>query len=226
MNITINGSNNTIIDFSGITLRELRAMLPSTKGVDTPSRNWVRDNLVGEQVFFSKAFPDGSSLVVFKNGFYRYGDENWTVLRVDGFSRLYYEVDDAGSFEHLDEEEFIDSGFIYALGENAMWQLKKNAEKRRADHGEVSIDNETADLNTDQNSNDVLESIIEREEQTEEACRLRKAWNTLTSQQKEVIWLIKVKKLTQEEVATKLNISRPRVTKVLKQTIEKLQKNI
>ena len=47
----------------------------------------------------------------------------------------------------------------------------------------------------------------------------------LTEQQKTVIWLVKVKGLSQEEVARRLNISQQRVSIVLKQTIEKLRKN-
>ena len=228
MNITINGNvsiNGGIINKENLSLRQLRGILPSTKEVKTPTRDWVRGNIDSNHVFFSKEFANGDRLVVFTNGFYCYGAEKWTILRVDGFSRLYYEIDEEGGYEHLEENAFIDDCFISALGLNAMWQLKRNAEKRDADHGEIPVDSETMEKNHDESTPDILEDLIEREDQEEESKRLRAAWNTLTPQQKDVIWLIKVKKLTQEDVAKKLHISQPRVKQVINRTIDKLQKN-
>ena len=159
-------------------------------------------------------------------GFYRYGNEKWTVLRVDGFSRIYYEIDEDGGYDTLEEDAFLDDCFIAALGLNALWQLKRNAEKRNAEHGEVSSEDGSLDGTVDESTGDILEGIIEQEEKAEEHTHLLKAWATLTDQQKAVIWMIKVKGLTQEDVAKRIGVSRPRVAAVLRQTIEKLQKNI
>lgn len=185
----------------------------------------MRKHLDSDQVFFSREYENGDRLVVFTNGFYCYGDENWTVLRVDGFSRLYYEIDEEGGFEHLEEEAFLDDCFISALGMNAMWQLKRNEAQRKSNTNQTPTDSDIMEQEMDVSTPDVLESLIEREEQEEERMRLRRAWDTLTQQQKDVIWLIKVKRLTQQEVAVQLGISQPRVKKVIDRTIEKLQKN-
>ena len=224
-NLTINEAK-TLAERGKLTLRQLRSILPSTEGVSTPTRDWVRKHLDSDEVFFSRQYPDGCSLTVFRNGFYRYGNEKWTVLRVDGFSRIYYEIDEDGGYDTLEEDAFLDDCFIAALGLNALWQLKRNAEKRDAEHGEVSSEDGSLDGTVDESTGDILEGIIEQEEKAEEHTHLLKAWATLTDQQKAVIWMIKVKGLTQEDVAKRIGVSRPRVAAVLRQTIEKLQKNI
>ena len=84
MNITINGNvtiNGNITNKENLSLRQLRSILPSTKDVKTPTRVWVREHLDSDQVFFSREYGNGDKLVVFTNGFYCYGNENWTVLR-------------------------------------------------------------------------------------------------------------------------------------------------
>ena len=192
MNITINGNvtiNGNITNKENLSLRQLRSILPSTKDVKTPTRVWVREHLDSDQVFFSREYGNGDKLVVFTNGFYCYGNENWTVLRVDGFSRLYYETDEDGGFEHLEEEKFLDDCFIGALGTNAIWQLKRNADKRDADHGEISVDNETMEMNRDESAPDVLELLIEKDLKAENHARLAKAIAGLTEAQREVIVL-------------------------------------
>ena len=208
-----------------LTLRQLRSVLPSTKDVKTPSRDWVREHLHGDQVFCSRKYSHGR-LVVFTNGFFFYSDGKWgTVLRIDGFRELYYETDEFGGYGKLPEKDFIDQPFDYPLGACAMWQLKRNAEKRKSSYNESAVDTETMEGNADDSMPDIIDSLIDQEERAEEKWRLHRAWETLTEQQKTVIWLVKVKGLAQDEVAGRLGVSRPRVTVVLHQTIEKLKKN-
>ena len=228
MNITINGNvtiNGSIVSKENLSLRQLRGILPSTKEVKTPTRDWVREHLEGDQVFFTKEFANGDRLVVFTNGFYCFGDENWTILRADGFSRLYYETDEEGGYEHLEEGDFIDDCFISALGLNAMWQLKRNEAQRKSNTNLTPTDSEILERQMDESTPDVLETFIAREDQEEEHKRLCKAWDTLTQQQKDVIWLIKVKKISQDEVAKSLGISQQRVSRILSRTTQKLKNN-
>ena len=208
-----------------LTLRQLRSVLPSTKDVKIPSRDWIRENLHGDQVFCSRKYANGW-LVVFTNGFFFYSDGKWgTVLRIDGFRELYYETDEFGGYGKLPEKDYIDRPFDYPLGACAMWQLKRNAEKRKSSYNETAVDTETMERNADDSTLDLIDLLIDQEDKAEENRRLHRAWEMLTEQQKTVIWLVKVKGLSQDEVARRLGVSRPRVTAVLHQTIEKLKKN-
>ena len=228
MNITINGNvtiNGNITNKENLSLRQLRSILPSTKDVKTPTRVWVREHLDSDQVFFSREYGNGDKLVVFTNGFYCYGNENWTVLRVDGFSRLYYETDEDGGFEHLEEEKFLDDCFIGALGTNAIWQLKRNADKRDADHGEISVDNETMEMNRDESAPDVLELLIEKDLKAENHARLVKAMAGLTEAQREVIVLRYWRKLTIPEIAHQIGRKEENVKDRIKGAMKSLKKN-
>ena len=228
MNITINGNvtiNGNITNKENLSLRQLRSILPSTKDVKTPTRVWVREHLDSDQVFFSREYGNGDKLVVFTNGFYCYGNENWTVLRVDGFSRLYYETDEDGGFEHLEEEKFLDDCFIGALGTNAIWQLKRNADKRDADHGEISVDNETMEMNRDESAPDVLELLIEKDLKAENHARLVKAMAGLTEAQREVIVLRYWRKLTIPEIAHQIGRKEESVKDRIKGAMKSLKKN-
>ncbi len=228
MNITINGNvtiNGNITNKENLSLRQLRSILPSTKDVKTPTRVWVREHLDSDQVFFSREYGNGDKLVVFTNGFYCYGNENWTVLRVDGFSRLYYETDEDGGFEHLEEEKFLDDCFIGALGTNAIWQLKRNADKRDADHGEISVDNETMEMNRDESAPDVLELLIDRDLKAENHARLVKAMAGLTEAQREVIVLRYWRELTIPEIARQIGRKEESVKDRIKGAMKSLKKN-
>ena len=223
-NLTINEAKN-LAEQGNLTLRQLRSVLPGTEGVKTPSRAWVREHMDGDEVLFTKDYGNGDRLVVFTNGFYRYGDKDWTVLRVDGFSKVYYEIDEEGKFESLGEDAFIDGSFATALVLNAMWQLKRNFGKRMSSMNESATDSEIMEGNADETVPDILEGIIEREEKAEEHERLQKAWETLTDQQKCVMWLIWVERLTEREAAKRMGITQQRVSTVLRQTVGKLRKN-
>ena len=171
-----------------LTLRQLRSVLPSTKDVKTPSRDWIRENLHGDQVFCSRKYANGwlvvftngfffysdgkwgtvfcsrkyanGWLVVFTNGFFFYSDGKWgTVLRIDGFRELYYETDEFGRYGKLPEKDYIDRPFDYPLGACAMWQLKRNAEKRKSSYNETAVDTETVERNADDSTPDLIDLL-------------------------------------------------------------------
>ena len=234
MNITINGNvtiNNstltldeakTLAEQGTLTLRQLRSVLPSTKDVKTPSRDWVREHMEGDQVFFSKEYANGDCLVVFQNGFYRYGDENWTVLRVDGFSKIYYEIDEDGGLENIGEDDFLDGRFVPALGMNALWQLNRNAVQRRSNTNETSV--ETVEGNVDESTPDIVDLLIEREEKDEEHRKLMSAIKLLTPTQQEVVIMRYWKKMTIRQIAVQIGRSEDSVKERLKWALRTLRK--
>lgn len=237
MNINENKSNNTTSNISlneakslaaldKLTLRQLRSVLPETKDIKTPSRDWVREHLTGDEVFYTKEYGDGR-LTVFINGFFHYSDGRWeTVLRVDGFKELYYETDAFGSYEKLHEADFIDTPIDYPLIECALWQLKRNAEKRLSSINESSVDMEIIENNPDENNSDVLQMIIEREEKTDERKRLYAALNNLTPAQREVIVLRYWKKMTIDQIADYIGRSRNSVKDRLTGAIKAIKRKI
>lgn len=209
-----------------MTLRQLRAILPSTQGQPIPTKEWLRANAKGEAVFFSTRLAYGGLLIIFKNGFYYYKSLGMsTVLRVDGFSKVYVETDDDGHYEKRGEETYIDKPFLDGLGLNALWQLKRNQEKRRVRAREDATDSEILNQQRDQAVPDILDQIVEKETRREERQRLTQSWNTLTDQQKKVVWLFNVEGKSQKEIAMNLGISQPRVAVVIKQGLENLKKN-
>lgn len=237
MNITINGNvtvngnltineAKTLAEQGELTLRQLRSVLPSTKDAKTPSRDWVREHMDGEEVFCSKAYEDGW-LTVFTNGFFYFNDGCWdTVLRVDGFKDLYYETDEFGGYGKLPEKEYIDSPIFYPLGECAMWQLKRNAGKRKSSTNESAIDSEIMESNADESTPDILDGIIEREERAEEHERLRTAIKNLTPAQKETVILRYWKKMTVKQIAAYLGRSEDTVKDRLNGAIKALKKKM
>ena len=209
-----------------LTLRQLRSVLPSTKGVKTPTREWVRQNLDGNQVFFKKEYPNGDRMVIFMNGFFSYGTAQWnTTMRVDGFRELYFEVDENGGYNKLPEKVYIDGSCLYPLGECAIWQLKRNSQKRDMDGGEDSTDPEILQTMMDGETPTLEDMFIARESDAEEKKRLKDAWNKLTDQQKAVVRGVILMNRTQHSVAEELGVNRQRVTAVLKQSLKKIRKN-
>lgn len=233
MNITINGNvtvngnltineAKTLAEQDKLTLRQLRSVLPSTRDAKTPSREWVREHMNGAEVFCSRAYGEGW-LTVFTNGFFYFNDGLWdTVLRVDGFKDLYYETDEFGGYGKLPEKDYIDGSIYYPLGECAMWQLKRNAGKRKGNTNESAIDSEIMEGNADESTPDILESIIEQEEKE----RLQAAIKSLTDAQKEALYLRYWKEMTIKQIAIRIGRSEDTVKDRLNGAIKALKKNI
>lgn len=233
MEITINGNVivnhntdlSTIINKDALSLRQLRSILPCTKDVKTPTRDWVREHMDGEDVFFSSDFANGDRLVVFENGFYCFGNDNWTILRVDGFSRIYYETDEEGGYETLEEDSFMDDSFIPALGMNALWQLKRNAAQRKGNTNETAADSEIIERQADKLIPDIMEFLIERDEKADEHRRLVNSMAKLTDAQREVIIMRYWKNMTIPQIATKIGRSEDSVKDRIRGAIKSLKKN-
>lgn len=206
-----------------LTLRQLRDVLPSTKGAKTPTRDWVRDHLDSDQVFFAKQYEGGNRLVVFTNGFYTYGDQNWTVLRVDGFSRILYETNEYGGYAAMNEEAYLDHCFVFAIGMNAMWQLKRNAVLRKAHKVETLSDNSIMSINADKTA-DVLDRFIEEEEENENQAILASGLRKFSKEDQEIFRLFQ-RKTEQEEIAAKTGLAKRTVSYRIEGGIKKLKES-
>ena len=211
--------NNTM------TLRQLRAILPSTQGQPIPTKEWLRANAKGEAVFFSTRLAYGGLLIIFKNGFYYYKSLGMaTVLRVDGFSKVYVETDEDGHYEKRSEETYIDKPFLDGLGLNALWQLKRNQAQRRCERNETPTDSEILNQQRDQALPDILDQIVEKEDKANEARSLQKGIEALTPAQHEVIQLRYWKELTVKQISAYLEISEDSVKDRLNGALKALRK--
>ena len=208
-----------------LTLRQLRDVLPETANIPLPTRDWVRENLHSDQVFFAKQYEGGGRLVVFMNGFYTYGDQNWTVLRVDGFSRILYETNENGGYAVMKEEAYLDSSFVFAIGMNAMWQLKRNAELRGESKREALSGNGDLDGNADESAADPLDRLIEEEEESEFREALSTGLKRLNRKDQEIFKLYFRKNLSRAEIAEKLGIPKRTVSYRIEAGIKKLKES-
>ncbi len=201
-----------------MTLRQLRAILPSTKGIDTPSEIWVAEH--PDQILFTTTMSD-AVINVYQNGFYTYIKGGRTsILRVDGFSYIRVESDDP-----ILEETYIDSPYAVALHLNGDHQWERNAERRNSYHHDLFLNNDDSDWCEGSSVASAEDEYLEKEERREEHEWLREALKTLTKQQRKIVILFYYKKMTQEQIAAMIGTSRPHVTQTLKRCIEKLKKS-
>ena len=222
MNINSSSKNNTI-DFSTLSLHALRAMLPSTEGVNTPSEIWIREN--ASEILCSADF-EGTTLNVYRNGFYTYTkDRHTSILRVDGFHQLRYSFQD-GTGSVVEEAEYIDSPYFIGLLINGENQWERNAERRNGYHHGIYLDNDDSDWCEESSVPSAEDEVMECEDEREEHERLRQAMDKLTDRQREIVNLYYFQKMTQEEIATRLGIRQQSVLDVLNAAIKRLQKQI
>ena len=213
-------TNNTI-DFSTLSLHDLRAMLPTTQGVDTPSEIWIRENAA--RILCSADF-EGTTLNVYDNGFYTYTkDRHTSILRVDGFRQLRYSFQD-GTGCVIDEAEYIDSPYFIGLSINGENQWERNSNRRSCYHHGIYLDNDDSDWCDEGSVPSAEDEVLEREERSEERERLLKAMDKLTGRQREIVRLYYCQNMTQEEIARFLGIPQSNVCITLGRAIKNLKK--
>ena len=209
-----------------MTLRQLRTLLPSTQGKPIPTKEWLKANAKSKAVFYSTRLAYGGLLIIFKNGFYYYKSLGMaTVLRVDGFNKVYVETDDAGHYEKRSEETYIDKPFLDGLGLNALWQLKRNQEKRRVRAREDATDSEILNQQRDQAVPDILDQIVEKETRRDEIDLIRRGWSLLSKEQQEAVYLHFWKDLSRAQIAEQLGISARAVSYRIEGAIEVFKKS-
>lgn len=217
MEITINGSNNTIIDFSGInTYGELKKALPSTGDARVPGVNQLRKKA---KVVLHKETASGA-IEIFDNGFFIFEECGCpTVFGVDRCERpetySYSGKKEAG----MEKQDFSEYPWELILEAAGSARLSHNAESREEYQGEISID-------APESENNIALSVRPEHEirEEEEAAmewhdvklrRMKAILGQLTEKQLEAITLKRAKGLTQEQIAEFMGISRAAVRKHL-----------
>ncbi len=205
-----------------MTLRQLRAILPSTKGIDTPSEIWVAEH--PDQILFTTTMSD-AVINVYRNGFYTYIKGGHTsILRVDGFSCIRVESQ-TDPVPPIGEEEFLDSPYYTILHDIGDQQWMCNAEKRNNYRHGFSLSGDSDDWCEGSSVASAEDEYLEREERREEHEWLREALKTLTKQQRKIVILFYYKKMTQDQIAKELGIRQQTVLDSLKRSINKMRKN-
>ena len=224
-NITINGGNNTIIDLSGITtFGELKNALPSTGDGRVPGINQLRRKA---SVVLRK--ESGSGIIeIYDNGFYTYEEcgSRPTVFGVDRCERpetyTYSGRKEAG----VEDPNFSQLPWDLILESAGAARLSHNADSRDEYQAEISMD-------APESENNIQLSVKpehEIREEEEELLRLKETKNKrmkhilseLTEKQLEAIKLKRVEKLTQEQIAERMGISRAAARKHLGYAEKKL----
>ena len=208
-----------------LTFGRLREDMPSTKNAATPPEHVVR--AFGKEpdlIVAKKEFENDESLTVFTNGFYTYTRNGWsTILRVDGFERIYFEVAE-GRFDTLPVEEYKDCQYSYPLGENGEWNLKRNEERRYAYHVRGSLDEILLNQKDNADPDDFVESLIEIEEKGEKIAKLYKAMDVLTEKQRRVIKLHYMTGMTVDVISKNLGLDASAIRRLIKRGLERMKK--
>ncbi len=212
------------IDFSGITLRSLRSILPKTTGLNSPSEIWFRENV--DQILCSKTCGDGL-ITVYSNGFYTYTEdegEHLAILRVDGFERLRYDFVDDTTYI-VEEADYIDSPYMVALYINGKTQWDINASKRSMYRHGYYLENNSKDWGSEAMVPSAEDEYIARETRKEELSMLTESLAKLTKRQKQIVKLYFDDGLKQEAIAKRLGVRQQSVRDVLGAAIKNLRNN-
>ena len=225
MELTNNGNRGTT-DFSTLTYKEFKALLPSTAGQNLPTMKAL--SMIQPDVFVRLETKDGL-LTVFSNGFFSYEmmNGNATVYAVDRCSRIVLNPALDGGLDALDKWSFGDQPWTkvleFAATERIVGNISRNAER----HEVLSIDADPDYWNTQMSVLPDFEMRLEEEaEKEQETQLLEMAKGVLTARQWEVLYLYYGKELTQEKIANALNIPQSSVSITLKRGLQNLRRKI
>ena len=210
------------IDFSCLSLRNLRAMLPSTRGVETPSETWFREN--PDEIMF-RDFCANGTVTVYSNGFYTYTEdegEHLAILRADGFSRLRYDFADNSS-SIVEEADYLDSSYLVALYINGKSQWDRNSSKREAYRHGYYLENDSSDWGEEAMVPSTEEQVVQAENEKEMASIVGRALSILTDRQREIVKMHIMEGITQEEIASMIGLSRCSVQTHLERAMKKMR---
>ena len=210
-----------------MTLRQLRTLLPSTKGVPAPSENWFREN--PSEIFWSEQVGN-AVLTIYHNGFCTYSKRNRAcIFRVNGFNGIKYDRDKLFTdIEDIPEEKILDKPFLGTLTYIGDMHWDDNANRREEDKRELLIDgNEEQWRGLKEFSEPCfLEEQEEKEREYDVYTKLYVAMKSLTERQKQVMFLYFYKHFTQKRIASELCISRTTVEEHLAAGIQLLKKKM
>ena len=227
-------TNSTTIDLSGITtFGELKNALPSTGTTRVPGVKQLKKKA---SVLLRKVTETGS-IEIYDNGFFTYEEfEKVTVFGVDRCEcpelYSYSGRKERGGKEHVGKErgrkmeDFSEYPWDLILVSAGEARLYHNADSREEYQSEISMD-------APESENNIAFSVkpeheIREEEEAAAKWRaaqiksMRAALDTLTEKQYTIMMMDRVEKLTQEQIAKRLGISR----RTLREHLEAIEKKL
>ena len=215
-------SNASTIDLSNLsTYGELKALLPSTGTSRVPGINQLRKKAV---CLLNKETASGT-IEIFDNGFYIFMEcGNWTVYGVDRCEwPSTYTEDGKGGKQPQDFSRFPWELILESAGSA---RLAHNGESREEYQSAISIDAPESENNialSVRPEHEIREEeedmALWREAQKE---HMKTAISKLTEKQRTIMVLDRVEKLTQEQIAERMGISR----RTLREHLEAIEKKL
>ena len=222
------------------TFADLKKLVDTTLGKPLPTRKRLMESGV-------PIVAETDTLTVYQNGFYIYTDgEHSTVYRVDacsklGFKKLRVADDMRGEAEetvYVDETYYADYPWQFALELAGDFRLEHNSDVREDDHSQISLIDETAEINAmgTKSENGVHhqsrmpqynmeEEIVEAMDHQAKLALLPAAKQVLKGTERRVIELYyDAVPRTEEEVADIIGISQQAVHKSKAKALDKLKK--
>lgn len=192
-----------------ITLRDLKALVGSTRGLAMPTAKALRES--GEMALEAAVWAD-ARLRVYRSGFYTYETPaGTTVYAVDRCAGYEYENGDC-----LDSQWFDEEDWVVRLALSAEDRLERN-QRRKEEEGRFSYSRDAAEGKDLWDPQDFT-ATLESREQVEGMLAI------LTEKQLQAIQLCILQQLPQIEAARQLGISQPMVAKHLSAAIARLKK--
>ncbi len=213
-----------------MTLRQLRTLLPSTKGVPAPSKKWFRENL--SEIFCSEQVGN-AMLTIYHNGFCTYSKRNRIcIFRVDGFNGIQYDRDKLFTdTADIPEEMILDKPFLGTLAYIGDMQWDDNANRREEHKRELLIDGDEEQWRglsefTSPSVEEELDAQEELEKQTETIKKLCKLIDDLSETQRKIIVSKFIKNMNQKEIAKSLHITQSSVSVTLNRALANLKNSL
>ncbi len=206
-----------------ITLKELKATLPSTCGGDTPTHKALRENAQP----IAQSNLGSCKMTVFANGFAVYQNEkHYTVLRMEHVGTVNYDPDINGKPVTISvEDEDWTVGVMLCGEERLEKRYCEMADDRLLPITTDSDDNDEEDLELPFDSGeDVVEDYIRNEEREEAKKAVDKLLSCLTERQREIYTLYHLHGLTQEDIADILGVGQPAIAMSLQNSEKKIKK--
>lgn len=212
---------------SKATFSELKALVPDVSGQRMQARTLLRDP---KQKILIKVKEDGYTIIVYESGFFvYYEDPKHPTARPVHSCSFICTQDDKDHRVAITESEYVDENkkpwpfpkvLAHFGAQNLAMQVDRNYESNR----ELSTDGaykETKEFQVPDFADEVCERLDGEED---ESSKLRRALDSLTERQWEIVRLYYREELTQEQIAEELGIKRGAVETHLNRALEKMRK--
>lgn len=205
--------------------KTLKTMVPDASKEHTPKgQTLVHSN---EEILI-KVKEGSGTVVVYKNGFFAYIDENGetTARAVENCHVMKYPKAEGG-YDPVSEEHFEELPFGLVLSHFGMMNIEDAKRKDVARHENLSLDAENLPNDsrlTVPNFADELELDGEGDIWERRLAMLPEALDKLTVRQREVVVLHFFKKMTQEQIADEVGLNQSSVSRRLANALERMEK--